>query len=64
MKTEMKITCTKCGNTATTEETNLPSGAVAMKSNYCPKCDEGDFYEDWFVDSEGNEILYSENKIS
>ena len=56
----MILKCT-CGNSkkANLKNVSVPEGAIIMRSNYCPKCEEGtgDFYEEWFEDKNYKTII-------
>ena len=63
----MKLEC-NCGNTSTAclEGMQIPKGAVVLKSNYCPECEDesnDDFWENWFEDKDGNSNLKYEKVL-
>ncbi|GHE65038.1 hypothetical protein [Roseivirga thermotolerans] len=65
MKTEISLVCNKCRNASSAELgiNEIPEGAARLVTNFCPRCSEGDFGEEWFEDSNGNEISFSETSV-
>ena len=54
---KLKFTCENCSHSFEVELTiDIPNGAVAGWCNYCPRCEDEmqDYYDEWFVDENGN----------